>query len=247
MTTRITPRPSPPPQNKPAALGPFHDRREMLLAALLAALAGATGAAAWLYSSGWFVTFMTGNSERMVLENVKDRHAIALAAAATVAAFVAGVIVATLARLYVWKKARHGATVLTMFACIAAWLCDIIFVHEGRAIGAIPVLWLAFGLGALNTSISRKGEVVMPLSYMTGTLVKTGQGIALHLAGRRRWAWVAHVSTYTGFLSGAALGGLLFALINTADTLLVLAVIATVIAAVTWRLDHPRFLDQDIH
>ena len=89
-------------------LGPFHDGREMILAAVLAALAGATGAAAWLYSSGWYVTFMTGNSERLVLEHVKGAHQLGFTALLTVVVFVLGVFVATLARMYVWRKAGTG-------------------------------------------------------------------------------------------------------------------------------------------
>lgn len=232
---------------KHPALGPFYDVREMVLAALLAALAGATGAAAWLYSSGWYVTFMTGNSERLVLEHIKGQHTLAFAALATVGVFVLGVMVATLARRFIWTKARHGATMVTMIAAIAAWICDVALVDDGHVIGAMPVLCLAFGLGALNTSISRRGEVVMPLSYMTGTLVKIGQGAALHIAGVSRWAWVPHLSTYAGFLSGALVGGLVFAAMGTHNSLFALAVVASLIAIGTWRLDHPRFIAQDVH
>lgn len=227
-------------------LGPFHDGREMILAAVLAALAGATGAAAWLYSSGWYVTFMTGNSERLVLEHVKGAHQLGFTALLTVVVFVLGVFVATLARMYVWRKARHGATMLTAGSTIAAWLIDINLDNGNREFGAGPVLCLAFGLGALNTSISRKGEVVMPLSYVTGTLVKIGQGAGLHVSGAKRWGWVAHLSTYAGFLAGAGFGGLLFNAFDERNSLLTLAVVAVVAAAITWRLDHPKFLRANV-
>jgi len=42
---------------------------------------------------------------------------------------------------------------------------------------------VAFGIGALNTSFVKDGEVSVPLSYVTGTLVKMGQGIERHVAG----------------------------------------------------------------
>lgn len=238
--------PTPAPEKHPA-LGPFYDVREMVLAAVLAALAGATGAAAWLYSSGWYVTFMTGNSERMVLEHLKSNHTMAFAALGTVVVFVLGVIVATLARVFVWQKARHGATVLTAMATAVAWLCDLALDSRGAEIGALPVLCLAFGLGALNTSISRRGEVVMPLSYVTGTLVKIGQGTALHLSGVKRWGWVPHTTTYAGFLAGAGLGGALFTAIGVHNSLLALMVVALATAAVTWRLDHPAFMARDVN
>lgn len=230
-----------------AVLGPFYDFREMILAAVLAALAGATGAAAWLYSAGWYVTFMTGNTERMVLEHYQGAHRLGFTALATVVAFCCGVVVATLARIALWRKARHGATVLTAASTTTAFVWDSAINTTDQDYGAGPVLCLAFGLGALNTSISRKGEVVMPLSYVTGTLVKIGQGAGLHLAGVKRWGWVAHATTYAGFLAGAAIGGALFTVFGENNSLATLAVVAAIIAVVTWRLDHPKFLVRDRH
>lgn len=229
------------------ALGPFYDLRELVLAAMLAALAGAAGAAAWLYTSGWYVTFMTGNTERLVLEHFKGEHVIAFGALATVLVFVAGAITATLARVYLWRKARHGATRVMTAATIAACLSDMFLVAEGDAFGVAPVMCLAFGLGALNTSISRRGEVVMPLSYMTGTLVKIGQGIALHVASIRRWGWVPHATTISGFVAGAVLGGALFSNTGTHHSLLALAAISLIISVATWFLDHHGFIADDVY
>ncbi len=219
----------------------------MVLAAVLAALAGMMGAAAWLHSSGWYVTFMTGNTQRAVLENVKGRYDLALTAGASILVFLLGVMVATVARLRVWRKARHGATMLTAASTVAAWACDAGLYGDRRPLAAVPILCLAFGLGALNTAISRRGEVVMPLSYVTGTLVKIGQGAALHLAGERPWAWVAHASTYVGFLVGVAIGGAAFATFGVESSLLTLALFAVAVAVVTWRLDHAGFLIRDGH
>lgn len=233
-----------PPATHPA-LGPYYDVREMALGLLLAALAGATGAAAWLYSSGWYVTFMTGNSERLVLEHVIGNSDLAFMALGMVLSFVLGAFVATLCRIFLWNRARHGATLVTMIATNAAWVLDVTMVDEQDPIGALPVACLAFALGALNTSISRRGEVVMPLSYMTGTLVKIGQGLALHLTRTRRWTWVAQAGTYTGFLLGALLGGIAFTMIGTHNSLLALAIAATIIAIGTWRLDQPRYRERD--
>lgn len=245
MTTTVTATPTTAPVVKHPALGPFHDRREMALGWVLAGLAGATGAAAWLFTSGWYVTFMTGNTQRVVLENIQGHPGLALTAAATIGAFVLGVVVATLARSFLWRRARHGATLLMTAAAVVAWASDVLVVDDDAHIGAFPVLCLAFGLGALNTSITRRGEVAMPLSYVTGTLVKIGQGAALHLAGASRWAWVSHLSVYLAFLAGAGLGGTVFAQLGTENALLLLVVGSTAVSMVTWRLDHPRFLTAD--
>ena len=219
---------------KHPALGPFHDRREMVLGTLLAAVAGATGAAAWLYTSGWYVTFMTGNSERMVLELFTGKPGVALAAGATVLSFVLGVMAGMFARLRLWTKARHGATVVTAVATVAACACDLVLVSDGRVIGAVPVLCLAFGLGALNTSFSRRGEVVMPMSYMTGTLVKLGQGLAQLLLGRPAPEWRRYFALWAGLTAGTVAGAVAHALVG-ADALWVAVVCTLAGAAALWR------------
>ena len=244
--TATAPEPTRGPTKSPL-LGPFHDRREIALGTLLATIAGATGAAAWTYTSGWYVTFMTGNSERMVLELFAGKPALALAAGTTVLAFVLGVMAGMLGRLRVWTKARHGATVVTAMATLTAWICDLTLIEDNTTIGVLPVLCLAFGLGALNTSFSRRGEVVMPMSYMTGTLVKIGQGASLHLAGLSKWRWAAQLTTYLGFLAGAALGGLAFTFSGAHNALLMLTVGTVAATLATWRLDHSGFMDRDQH
>jgi uncharacterized membrane protein YoaK (UPF0700 family) len=230
---------------KHPALGPYHDRREMLLGTLLAALAGATGAAAWTHSDGWYVTFMTGNSERMILEHFEGATLLGIGALATVVAFVLGVMVATWARIRWWTRSRHGATLVTTAAAYTAWLSDLVTARDGDGISVLAVLLLAFGLGALNTSISRGNQVAMPLSYVTGTLVKMGQGAALHLTGTQRWVWVSQAVTYAGFLGGIVLGGAVFHVTGTHNSLAAIALISTGVAAFTWKLDHPRFAAQD--
>ncbi|KQB86209.1 YoaK family protein [Corynebacterium lowii] len=228
-------------------LAPYYNFREFFLGVMLASLAGATGAAAWLYSSGWYVTFMTGNTERMVLEPLQGSTGAGLAALSAVLVFVIGAFTATLARIYLWSQARHGAMVVTTLAIIAAFLSDLWLGAQRNELTPIPILFLAFGLGALNTSISRRGQVVMPLSYVTGTLVKIGQGAALHVAGKQQWMWFPQLATYLGFVFGAVLGGVVFHRQGVDDALFLLAIGAMVMTAVTWRVDHPSFLRKDGH
>ncbi|MGO1948179.1 MAG: YoaK family protein [Mycobacteriaceae bacterium] len=227
------------------ALGPYHDRREMLLGILLAALAGAVGAAAWSHSSGWYVTFMTGNTELMVLEHYQGEHILAFSALATIAAFILGVMAGTFARLRLWSKSRHGATLVTVGATYVAFIIDLIANRSNESLGVIPILSLAFGLGALNTAVSHRNQVQMPLSYVTGTLVKMGQGFALHLFGDRKWVWVSQFVTYAGFLGGIISGGAVFHTIGTHNSLAAIALMSTIASVVTWKLDHPRYATQD--
>src|ERR1700761_2995227 len=66
---------------------------------------------------------------------------------------------------------------------------------------------VVFGVGALNTSFVKDGEVSVPLSYVTGTLVKMGQGIERHIAGGNVADWLGPFLLFARFVGGAALGG----------------------------------------
>jgi len=62
-------------------------------------LAGLVGSAAFTHqSTGYFVTFMTGNTARAVLGFFRDESWLALAAAMILASFIGGVVVASLCR-----------------------------------------------------------------------------------------------------------------------------------------------------
>lgn len=224
----------------PDYLGPLTDRTELFLAAGLSALAGLVGAAAFLYSTGSVVTFMTGNSERVVLEHTQGQSRLALAALGLILTFVAGVVVATLLRQMLWRKAKHGATMVMSGATVVAAVSDRVMYQNGEY-GFVPVMSLAFGLGALNTCFTVRGETSIPLSYVTGTLVKIGQGVASHVTGYRRWAWVPHAAAYTGFLTGAGIGGLAFTFLNPGNVLDVIVIASLVCTISTWRYDHHRF------
>ena len=81
---------------------------------------------------------------------------------------------------------------------------------------------VVFGVGALNTSFVKDGEVSVPLSYVTGTLVKMGQGIERHIAGGKAADWLGYFLLFASFVLGAALGGGISLVVN-GDRMLVVA------------------------
>ncbi|CQD24853.1 transmembrane protein [Mycobacterium lentiflavum] len=93
---------------------------ETRLSWVLAALAGLIGAAAFTHSAGYFVTFMTGNTERAALGYFRHQPWLALTASLLLAAFVVGVVVASLCRRHFWVEHAHGPTVLTALSLAAA-------------------------------------------------------------------------------------------------------------------------------
>ncbi|MEB3033643.1 YoaK family protein [[Mycobacterium] nativiensis] len=187
-----------------------HYDSETKLSWVLAALAGLLAAAAFTHSEGYFVTFMTGNAGRAVLGVFNDNQWLSISAAALLFSFLAGVVVASLFRRYVWPSQPHGGLVLTAVALVAATLVD--WLREGGPslpLPLLPILLVAFGVGALNTTFVRDGEVSIPLSYVTGTVVKLGQGIERHISGGSIRDWLGHFLLFSGYTFGAVAGGII--------------------------------------
>ena len=197
---------------------------------VLAVLAGVLGAIAFMHSAGYFVTFMTGNAQRAVLGYFRVDVRSSVSAAVLMLCFVAGVVVASVCRRRFWTGHPHGPTVLTTFSLAAATVADVI--DEGWAeemLDFAPIMLVVFGVGALNTSFVKDGEVSVPLSYVTGTLVKMGQGIERHIAGGTAADWLGYFLLFSSFVLGAAVGGFISTVVNGMWML----VVATVMCALT--------------
>jgi uncharacterized membrane protein YoaK (UPF0700 family) len=210
--------------------------KEARLSWVLAGLAGLVGAAAFTNTAGFFVTFMTGNSERAALGFFRGQNAMAGAAIALIATFVAGVVVASICRRRLWSDHPHGATVLTSVFLAIASIVDVI--ESGIAASRVeflPILFVSFAMGALNTSFSKNGEVVIPLSYVTGTLVKMGQGIERHMAGGSAFDWLGYALLYASFVGGAVLGGIISLAITGPQILIVATAVCIVTTFYTYR------------
>lgn len=219
---------------------------EARLSWLLAALAGVLGATAFTHSAGYFVTFMTGNAQRAVLGYFRDDVWLSISAGLLLLCFVAGVVVASVCRRHFWVAHPHGPTVLTTVSLIAATVVDVI--DEGweeNFLDFAPIMLVVFGVGALNTSFVKDGEVSVPLSYVTGTLVKMGQGIERHLAGGTSADWLGYFLLFSSFVLGATLGGLISLVVNGTAMLVVAAVVCTVTTAITYFHSDRRALLDD--
>jgi uncharacterized membrane protein YoaK (UPF0700 family) len=203
---------------------------EARLSWVLAALAGVLGATAYTHSEGYFVTFMTGNAQRAVLGYFRDDVKLSVSAGVLILCFVAGVVVASMCRRRFWVAHPHGPTVLTTFSLFVAMVFGIIDDGwEEVNLDLAPIMLVVFGVGALNTSFVKDGEVSVPVSYVTGTLVKMGQGIERHIAGGSVTEWLGHFLLVVSFLMGAALGGGISLILNGTGMLIA----ATVMCALT--------------
>jgi uncharacterized membrane protein YoaK (UPF0700 family) len=208
---------------------------EARLSWVLALLAGVLGATAFTHSAGYFVTFMTGNAQRAVLGYFRGEVLLSITAALLMLCFVAGVVVASALRRRFWSAHPHGPTVLTTLSLIAATVADVI--DEGweeSMLDFAPITLVVFGIGALNTSFVKDGEVSVPLSYVTGTLVKMGQGIERHIAGGKAADWLGYFLLFASFVLGAAVGGLISVVVNGMWMLVVASVMCAAATAYTY-------------
>ena len=188
---------------------------EARLSWVLAMLAGVLGATAFTHSAGYFVTFMTGNAQRAVLGYFRDEVLLSVTASLLLLCFVAGVVVASVCRRHLWVAHPHGPTLLTTLSLLAATAVDVI--DEGweeNLLDFAPIMLVAFAIGSLNTSFVKDGEVSVPLSYVTGTLVKLGQGIERHIAGGTIADWLGYFLLFVSFVLGATLGGCISLVVN---------------------------------
>jgi len=209
--------------------------REARLSWALAALAGVLGATAFTHSAGYFVTFMTGNAQRAVLGYFRGDVMLSVSAGLLMLCFVAGVVVASVCRRHFWVAHPHGPTVLTTFSLLAATVLGLIDDGWDEVdLDFAPIMLVVFGVGALNTSFVKDGEVSVPLSYVTGTLVKMGQGIERHIAGGTVSDWLGYFLLFASFAVGATLGGCISLVVNGTGMLIAALVVCALTTGYTY-------------
>jgi len=177
------------------------DRARRSLAIALAALAGFVDGSGFLLAGGYFVSFMSGNTTRLAV-NLAHEPALALTPILLIAGFVSGVAAgAVLAeRAGRWRKAAVLSLVTSVL--VVAALCA----NAGWVAACLAAL--VFAMGALNNTFRRNGEVAFGLTYMTGSLVRLGQGIAARVTGESRSDWVPYLQLWLGLAIGGIAGAL---------------------------------------
>lgn len=169
-----------------------YDRPRRLLAIAAAALAGWVDAAGFLAADRYFVSFMSGNTTRLGVDLV-EAPARALVPLALIGGFLAGVIGGAV--LAAWAGARRKPAVLALAA-----------LARMAQLPAVMMALLVLAMGALNNTFQRDGEVSVGLTYMTGALVRMGQGLAARILGRGGEGWSGWGLLWLGLAGGAVLG-----------------------------------------
>src|SRR4051812_25995765 len=178
----------------------LHSRRNLLLASALSALAGYVDGIGFLHLGGLFVSFMSGNSTRMGVSLAEGRWAEATSALGLIALFVAG---AAGGSLIMQRRTPYVQSLLLLVEgalLVAATLYHLVQVQ----LAAMAAVVLAMGLE--NAAFQIKGTGGLGLAYVTGALVKVGQGLATALSGGSRLGWLSNVLLWAALVAGSAAG-----------------------------------------
>lgn len=177
------------------------------LAICLAILAGFVDAIAYLQLGGFFVSFMSGNSTRLGV-GLTSSVAAAQMAASLIAAFIFGVLVGSLVARRTRSRQRPAVLGLVTLLLASAGAA------QASPLPVLGALCLAAAMGAENAVFERDGQATFGLTYMTGALVKVGQGLASALTGGDRWGWTAFALLWLGLVGGASAGAWAYALMG---------------------------------
>ena len=222
--------------------------RQHLLAAGLTANAGFVDGLFFIHLGGYFVSFMSGNSTRAAAALAQGNLGEWLSASLLIATFVVGVMLSSFAVRFGPKRfhppaesllsdqvAPHGSAVWTAYILmVLGGVASIIPSAQGLA----PFI-IASATGALNGTFTRRGEVTVGLTYMTGTLVKMGQSLASAIAlssivylGR----FVRYLFLWAAIAVGALLGGWAYVLVGLPSVWLSVAAMTVLAIMLTWRV-----------
>lgn len=187
--------------------------RQGVLAAALTAIAGFVDGLAFIHLGGYFVSFMSGNSTRAGADLATGDLTGWLKAMGLVGFFVVGVVVSSLAVHL--RLQRAGVREPAGPRSTAVWVA-LILLLAAAVLASVPGLQVAVppaiaaGMGAVNGTFTRGGEVTVGLTYMTGTLVKAGQHLAQALTGGSRTLWLRYLTLWCAIAVGAIAGALAY-------------------------------------
>jgi len=177
------------------------DRSRQVLAINLACMAGFIDATGFLSGAGYFVSFMSGNTTRLAVNLARD-PAQTLIPALLISGFVAGVIGGSLLTYAAGSRRKPAVLALVTALLLGAAISGNLGAER------LALAGMVMAMGALNNVFQRGGEVAVGVTYMTGALVRAGQGLAAHIAGRGGSGWAGHLLLWLGLASGAIAGAL---------------------------------------
>jgi len=197
-------------------------RSRLAIAVLLAVLAGYIDGIAFVYLGGYFVSFMSGNTTQSGVELAGGDIAAAGFGFAVIVAFVLGVMLGSAIST---PGRDRGALILVGVAgvvALGAALASAAPVDPGAVTGAAllavapTAVCLSLAMGAVNTVFNSRGGPSFGITYMTGALVKIGEGIVGAFRGGDRTGWLRYFALWLGIAMGAIGGAAVYGAVGAA-------------------------------
>jgi len=186
---------------------------EARLAALLALIAGFIDAYG-IIAYGVFVSFMSGNTTQTGYQAAQGLFGPASASGLAILFFFLGTFAGSLFAQPARRTMRRR-----VFAFVAAILAAVLGLTQLGLLGSgFGIAVVSFAMGVFNSGLSRVGAQAVSLTFVTGTLSRIGQHLAL-AAKRERLAdsqgpWDTHLRRalmmgriWAGFIAGAMMSG----------------------------------------
>lgn len=198
------------------AARPIPLRREATLAICLATVAGYVDGYG-LLALGTFLSFMSGNTTQAGAAAGQGLMTQMAPPAAAIGFFVVGVFVGTLVnRRLMCERPRLAA-----LAGVGGLLGGAVLASHFGWLAAVPTIAIiALAMGLMNTTLSHVGNEPLNLTFVTGALNRVGTHLALAASGvplsdpegprdSQIMRAMRLAATWTGFLGGAVLAGVL--------------------------------------
>jgi uncharacterized membrane protein YoaK (UPF0700 family) len=175
---------------------------ERLAAALLLAMiAGCVDAVGFTELGGYFVSFMSGNSTRLGLHVAYREWPSAIFAFGLVALFVGGAAAGT---LIAERSGKWGTAALLLVEAALLAGASMLLGGPRPLLGAVL---LPPAMGLSNAFLPSASGTRVGLTYMTGTLVRIGAGLASLGRGGQGRAVLLDMLLWLALVFGVVLGG----------------------------------------
>jgi uncharacterized membrane protein YoaK (UPF0700 family) len=161
-----------------------------------------------------YLSFMSGNTTQTGYRIGQSDLAAAVPSGLAVIFFVVGSFAGSFLVRASWRRPHQ-----LVFGSVAVLLALIIGLTQiGFLLVGFHIAVISFAMGVINSGVERVGAVSVSLSFVTGTLHKIGEQLALaakHAPLRdSQGPWDTHIyraallaRVWTGFLAGAFLSG----------------------------------------
>ncbi|MDO5511783.1 YoaK family protein [Corynebacterium sp.] len=209
---------------------------EQNLAVSFAFIAGFVDSIGFIFLGGVFLSFMSGNTTRIATASVEGNPDLAWLAGSAVVFFLLGVMLGALVR----RLAQRRVPADRVREVVMITMCGLFTLAAVLVLIDVPhaaIIVASLGIGSMNSIFERQGEVSIPLTYMTGTLVKMGQRFVDAFFGGSHAAWLGHLKMWAGLTAGAFTGATVYHWLGI-HALYVVALLTWAVTAVSllWRM-----------